>query len=361
VAAVNSVLAVVTGVSFLPVGPWPLLLLLTALGGVLVWSPAGRRERVETLTTRLRRSAMVALVLLAALRPAVPGTDIRVDASALDVYFVVDTTSSIMARDYAGGTSRLTGVRADLRGVAQQLPGARFSVMTFDVDTTTRLPLTSDAAALASAADTLRAETTNFSRGSSVTLARDAVQQALQRGRESHPERPRVVFYLGDGEQTASSSPPPFTLEGDLVNGGAVLGYGTAAGGPMLSTGDRTSGDILDPATNRPALSHIDEKELRAIADQLGLPYVHRTAPDEGVGIVDAVQLRSMAPVRAADSTGTVSGRTELYWVALLLLSLVAAWELGAATAAAAATRAGSAVPPPGTPTRRRLVGRGSP
>jgi Ca-activated chloride channel family protein len=185
------------------------------------------------------------------------------------------------------------------------------------------------------------------------------VQQALQRGRESHPERPRVVFYLGDGEQTASTSPPPFTLEGELVNGGAVLGYGTVAGGPMLSTGDRTSGDIIDPATNRPAVSHIDEKELGAIADQLGLPYLHRTSPDDGVGIVDAVQLRSMAPVRAADSTGTVSGRTELYWVALLLLSLVAAWELGATTASAAATRAGSAVPPPGTPTRRRLVERG--
>ena len=287
---------------------------------------------------------MIALLLLAALRPALPGNDIRVDASALDVYFVVDTTSSVMARDYEGGTSRLTGIRADLRGVAQQLPGARFSILTFDADTTTRLPLTGDAEALASASDTLRAETSANSRGSSVTVARDAVRQALERGRESHPERPRILFYLGDGEQTASTQPPPFTLDGDLVNGGAVLGYGTTTGGPMLSTGLRESGDIVDPATGKPAISTIDEQQLAAIADQLGVPYLHRTTPDDGVGIIDAVQLKAMGPVRTADSTGTVSGRTELYWVALLLVSLLAAWEVAVA---AAAVRPKAALPGP--------------
>lgn len=337
----------VLGVSFLPVAPWPLLFLLSALGGLLVWCPAGRRERAETTGARLRRSAMVALLLVAALRPAFPGTDVRVDASALDVYFVVDTTSSIMARDYEGGTSRLTGVRADVRGVAQQLPGARFSLLTFDVDTTTRLPLTSDAGALASAADTLRAETSAFSRGSSVTVARDAVRQTLERGRESHPDRPRILFYLGDGEQTAATPPSPFTLDADLVNGGAVLGYGTTAGGPMLSTGARESGDIVDPATGQPAVSKIDEQQLKAIADQLRLPYLHRTTPDDGMGIVDAVQLQAMGPVRAADSAAPVSGRTELYWVALLLVSLLAAWEVAVA-AAAARPRTAAAEPPPG-------------
>ncbi len=358
-------IGLLTGISFLPVAPWALLLLLAAVGLVLVWWPAGRRERTETLVTRVRRTAMVALVLLAALRPALPGTDIRVDASALDVYFVVDTTSSIMARDYAGGTSRLTGIRADVRGIADQLPGARFSLMSFDADTTTRLPLPSDAAALASAADTLRPETSAFSRGSSVTVARDAVRQALERGRESHPDRPRLVFYLGDGEQTASTQPAPFTLEGDLLNGGAVLGYGTTAGGQMLSTGARESGDIIDPATGRPATSRIDEKQLGTIAEQLGVPYLHRTTPDDGVAIVDAVQLKSMAPIRAADSTGTVSGRTELYWVALLLLSLLAAWELGAA-AAASTTGRGRARTVPQTASPKapvpefRTVGKGS-
>jgi Ca-activated chloride channel family protein len=338
----TAVLNAVAGVSFLPVAPWALLLLLAGVGAVLVWWPPGRRERAETVGTRLRRSAMLALVLVAALRPALPSTDIRVDASALDVYFVVDTTSSVMARDYEGGTSRLTGVRADLRGVAQQLPGARFSLITFDADTTTRLPLTSDAGALASAADTLRPETSAFSRGSSVTVARDAVRQSLERGRESHPDRPRILFYLGDGEQTASTQPPPFTLDGDLVNGGAVLGYGTKTGGPMLSTGDRESGDIIDPATKQPAISTIDEQQLAAIADQLGVPYLHRTTPDDGAGIVDAVQLKAMAAVRTADTTGTVSGRTEVYWVALLLLSLLAAWELAVATAAVSAQGSGS-------------------
>lgn len=329
-----------SSLSFLPVAPLPVLLLLVAIGLALVWWPAGPRERSESMVARGRRTAMVLLLLLAALRPALPGNDVRVDASAVDVYLVVDTTSSVMARDYDDGRPRLEGVRTDIKALVDQLSGARFSLMTFDIDTTLRLPLTSDGAAVAAAADTLRPETSVWSRGSSVTLARDQLKTALERGRETHPERARLVFYLGDGEQTTAQDPQPFAIDGQLINGGAVLGYGTAAGGRMAVTAAFETGDIIDPSTGQPAVSVIDEKELASIAKQLGVPYVHRTADDHGAGIVQAVQLKELAPLRATDSSEIVGGRSELGWLALLLLAALAAWELGSLVAAATRRRA---------------------
>jgi Ca-activated chloride channel homolog len=331
---------VLSGLSFLPVAPLPLLVVVAVVGLALIWWPAGSREQSESLVARGRRTAMVALLLVAALRPALPGNDVRVDASAVDVFLVVDTTSSVMARDYADAKPRLEGVRSDIKGLVTQLAGARFSLITFDIDTTIRLPLTSDGAAVSAAADTLRPETTVWSRGSSVTLARDQLRTALERGRDTHPERARLVFYLGDGEQTAAQDPRPFDMDSQLINGGAVLGYGTAAGGRMAITAAFETGDIIDPSTGQPAISVIDEKQLSAIAGQLHVPYVHRTRDDGAAGIVEAVQLKELAPLRATDAAEIVGGRSELGWIALLLLAALAAWELGALVAAASRRRA---------------------
>jgi len=325
--------------TWLPLAPWPVLVLLVAVAGLLIWWPAGRQERADTLVTRLRRSGMVALLLVAALRPGVPGGDLKVNTTDLDVYFVADTTSSSMAEDYAGGRPRLEGMRADLKGVAAQLPGARYTLLTFDHQTVTRLPLTADGAALASAADTILPETSTWSQGSSVTAARTALEQALDRGRQAHPERARVVFYLGDGEQTASAAPEPFEIDPELINGGAVLGYGTTQGGQMKETGTRRNGYITDPSTGQPARSVIDEKQLQAISDQLKLPYLHRTVDDQGAGIVDAVSLKQLNSLSTSDASRSVGGRTELYWPFLLALAALAAWELGVCLARAAALR----------------------
>ena len=308
---------VFSGLSFLPVAPLPLLLVVAALGMALIWWPAGPRERSEPAVARGRRTAMVVLLLVAALRPAIPGNDVRVDASAVDVYLVVDTTSSVMARDYADARPRLEGVRADIKALTTQLAGARFALLTFDIDTTVRLPLTSDGAAVSAAADTLRPETSVWSRGSSVTIARDQLRTALERGRDTHPERARLVFYFGDGEQTRRRTLARSTSPASSSTGARSSGYGTAAGGRMAITAAFETGDIVDPSTGQPAISVIDEEQLAAISNQLGVPYLHRTANDGGLAIVEGVRLKELAPLRATDSGEIVGGRAELGWVAL--------------------------------------------
>jgi len=53
----------------------------------------------------------------------------------------------------------------------------------------------------------------------------------------------------------------------------------------------------------------------------------------------DAVKLKELAPLRATDSAEIVGGRSELGWVALLLVALLAAWEIGFLLAAVSRSR----------------------
>jgi Ca-activated chloride channel family protein len=104
------------------------------------------------------------------------------------------------------------------------------------------------------------------------------------------------------------------------VDGGAVLGYGTAEGGRMKeNTGQRSGQDagagyIQDRSsgTGNDALSVIDEGRLHAIAGQLGVPYVHRSAGD---AVTPMMQAADPGALQRVTEDGDVAGRTELYWL----------------------------------------------
>ena len=328
--------------TFVPVVAWPVLVVLALAGLVAVWwNPSSRTVAGEARSTHWRLTAAVVLLGVAALRPGLPGDEVDTTGANLNVYFVVDTTSSIIAEDWGEEQPRVTGVRRDIDAIAAALPGARYSVITFDQSTRVRLPLTTDTTALASVTETLLPEPTEYSRGSSVTEANDRLKTLLDQANQRTPDRGRIVYYLGDGEQTAPEEPPPFTVPAGLVNGGAVLGYGTAAGGRMKATRARfdSSGDyIQDPATGEDARSVISESTLRAIADQLGIGYVHReSGADIGPAVdgVDLARYGSSAEIEARK----VRSRHELYWPLLLGVAAIAVWEAGAVLAALSQTR----------------------
>ena len=150
-----------------------------------------------------------------------------------------------------------------------------------------------------------------------------------------------MVFYFGDGEQTNGEAPTPFALDG-LVDGGAVLGYGTAEGGPMAgrSSLGREDTDITT-SDGQTAISQASEADLRAIADQLGVPYVHRAGGD----ITPALAAADPGEI-AEDSTRTAPTQVSLVWALALLaalLLLIDLWVLArdAARVSAAAREVG--------------------
>lgn len=342
-----------------PVLPgWLLLLLAVGLGGFAVWRlVAVRRDRRSALRW-LARLGMVVLLLAIALRPTIPTDGQGPKASGgLEVYFVVDTTSSMAAEDWGDGEPRLDGVRADIAAIVDRLEGAQFSLVTFDAVAVQRVPLTTDSSAMESAASVLRQEVTTYSRGSSIDEAVPELAGLLAEADELNPDQRRVLFYLGDGEQTADTAPGSFAELAPFLAGGAVLGYGTAEGGRMqeyfgeapTQFGDTATSPPADPGvpaeptyitdytTGEQALSRLDAAALQVVAGELGVQYVHR---EEGASVAPALDGIDVGQLTVQE--GEPDSVVELYWVfvipfgALVLLEL---FGLGAALAELRGTR----------------------
>ena len=117
-------------------------------------------------------------------------------------------------------------------------------------------------------------------------------------------------------------------MDASLVNGGAVLGYGTAQGGRMKEKANYSSAAGTDYIQDRSggsagdAVSRIDEDMLRGIAAQLGVPYVHRAAGDAVAPMMQAAR-----PGALKETSESLEGRVELYWAPALAAFVLALWE----------------------------------
>lgn len=331
---------------------WIVVLLIPPLV-FTVWQivrAAGMRSRISPV----RRLVAVLLLGVAALGPAIPGGTTKEIRSDVDVFIVMDTTTSSNAEDYGDGRTRLDLMKQDLRSVVEQYGGARYSLITFDSAAQVRVPLIADPDALLSLADTLQVEITDYSQGSTPYQANDLLAERLQSSRKEHASRVRVVVYMGDGEQTATvDGAQSFSAAKGLFDAGAVLGYGTAQGGPMRENNPEIFVDdqydelysdpnappstppqpdpsaspteppyLIDPATSQPAISKIDETVLKKIASDLGVGYQHRapgsspTLPDVGNRLGEQVEVKKLSIAE------------RLYWIPAIAAFLLLAWEL---------------------------------
>lgn len=319
-----------------PVFPvWLIVVLGAVLCGVALVGLVSRSSGGSRLAWG-SRIVMVLLLVGIALRPGLPSESLPPAASGdVDVYFVVDTTSSMAAEDWGDGAPRLDGVRGDITAISEVLIGARFSLITFDAVTVHRVPLTSDASALAQAVRALEQEITGYSSGSSISEPVQDLTEILSTDAAENPSRTRIVYYLGDGEQTRDEPPGSFAALADLIGGGAVLGYGTEQGGPMKTyTGydDGLEDDyIQDYSTGTDAISRIDEGALRTIADQMGVDYLHRDASTTAAEATAGIRVENVErpDVVSADPT-------EYYWLLAIPLGLLALVDLGNMLAAVA-------------------------
>ncbi len=322
-----------------PVLPWWALAALgVALGGFALWRLVVSRSERRVAGMWASRLVMVLLLVIIAFRPTIASDGQGPTASGgLEVYFVVDTTSSMAAEDWGDAQPRLDGVRDDIVEIVEALPGAQFSLVTFDVVAVQRVPLTADDTAIVSAASVLRQEITSYSRGSTIDEPLEVLGGLLDEAETINPDQRRVVFYFGDGEQTTDFEPRSFEPLTPYLEGGAVLGYGTDEGGRMQEFrgvdphlfGPTPEPEpevdpiyIQDPAGGD-AVSRIDEVALEIIASDLGVPYAHR---EEGVPIapvLDGIEVGEL--VAEAGEPETV---TELYWIFAIPFGLLALLEI---------------------------------
>ncbi|NCC19666.1 VWA domain-containing protein [Candidatus Saccharibacteria bacterium] len=309
-----------------PILPWwGLVLLFAPFVGFVGWQLL-RSSTKQLRWQWLRRAFIVLLAIVMSVRPSLPGASSNNGNALLDVFFVVDTTVSMSAEDYNDGKQRIEGVRDDVKQIAKELAGARFSLITFNNATSVELPLTSDTTALSSAVDTTAIQIIIYGTGSSIDAPVERTRVELERISQKSPGRGRVVFYLGDGEQTTNDAPGSFAALQPLISGGAVLGYGSESGGRMYDVlYDGTRQVIKDYTTNTypvvpDALSYINEDNLRTVAGQMGVPYYHRSAPGDITSMTKEINIGDII-----DDSREVEVYNDIYWLfASILVGFIA-------------------------------------
>ena len=254
--------------------------------------------RRATTTWTLGAVTMGALLILTyifAIRPANQfsmGPDLNVKRkSNLNVLFVIDDTISMLANDMQLGGTRLDKAKVDLGKIVEELEGAQYSVISFNNQAMLLAPFSSDIYHVKNSINSLYPLERLYAKGSSLDTPKELMLSLLKSIKED-PNQKTAVFFVSDGEITAENATlGSFAELKPYIDGGYVLGYGTKEGGTMTirdaySDEDTTIEDYSDWPT-KPAVSVIDENNLKAIAKDLGVEYKNMNgAGDLGTGLL---------------------------------------------------------------------------
>lgn len=311
-----------------------------ALYRVLVRTGTGQYRRVV-----LRWCGLTLAVLMLVFAAARPGFDLddgeqpeqpqgtlAVDPN-LNVFFVVDRSVNSRVEDFGDRETRMTGIRADMGSLINEYPRARFGVISFASKATLDWPLSDDSWSLNSMVHGLSPYTLvapDAMYQTDPTAARDVLKRQLEAAANRFPDSKSLVFYFGEGGGGSRVNDAPFDLPDGAVTGGAVLGYGTAAGGPIPQGWvDSTKVYQSDPGTGAPLNSVLDESKLKEIAEELGVPYFHREAGQPITAVLPAVDLSTTS---AGDENALKASkfveRRELFWVFTMLAAILILVEI---------------------------------
>ena len=232
---------------------------------------------------------MIILLFMINERIMIPNGKIKTLENNVDVIFVIDKTISMNAEDYEGNNKRLDGVKKDSKEIIKELNGAKFSLITFDNDTKVIIPLTRDSLMASEALDVIEPIDELYARGTSLNKPIEDLKKILKKSYDNDRDKIRVIFYISDGEITDESKLKSYSSLKKYINYGAVLGYGTSEGGKMKYRNSfplegEPEEEYVEDFSNYPsyeAISKIDESNLKRIAKDLNLPYIHMTNKDE--------------------------------------------------------------------------------
>lgn len=273
----------------------------------------------------IRQICIVVLLFVINLRIMVGEADSQTVMTGADVLFVIDNTISMFAEDYNGNERRMDAVKRDCEYIMEQLPGAYYSVVAFDNLVRTVTPYTNDAIMTKQSFLTLNGQGTLYAMGSSMNAVLEELPGMLNGDRDNY----QVVFFISDGEITNNETLKTVSGISQHVDSGAVLGYGTTEGGPMRMVSYIGAEDEPEYITyyddnfdERNALSVIDEKNLKSIAENIGIEYVHMTDTSKIDDCLARVKkgIESAPKEKASDTTEGYEDIYYLFVIPLLLL-----------------------------------------
>ncbi len=289
------------------------ILLVVAVVTVIVVARNGL-GLLEKLYTLIRLFVIYLLVFIIALRPVTIATDYEFTTKNLDVLFVVDSTISMWAGDYNGNRPRIEGVRQDVKYILSELAGSNFGLITFDNTSRVISPFTQDSQYIADTIDILSIPDVNYAKGSNLSVPYSDIQSLLESSSRKE-NRKTIVFFISDGELTNHKEMSSYEELASMVDGGAVLGYGSEEGGTMKYD----YGYVYDNDTESTAVSRIDEESLKKLSEELGVEYLNMNSGNFGLsGILELIREQSATIVQK--DIGAERYNDTYYYFALVLL-----------------------------------------
>ena len=265
----------------------------------------------------VRQILIVILLFVINLRPMVISDQVKVVRQKLNCYcvIVVDDTLSMMAEDYNGSNPRMEGAKADIEYITQQLAGAKFCLIDFNNDVNLLAPYTDDHHYIQNAVEAIKPLEDYHATGTNINVSKKLLGQMIDNAAmigDGHI----VVFFITDGENTDNHTLDSFKDISTNIEGGAVMGYGTSKGGQM-----HYYDEFAEEFPYEPAISRIDEDNLKQLSSDLGLDYIHMEDPED----LDPVIEEIMDVLEKDTEETTEYGYLDTYyWFVIPLAALVA-------------------------------------
>ena len=276
----------------------------------------------------IRQILMVILLFAINLRPMYISSEIKVIRQKLNCYciIVLDDTLSMMADDYDGAdgnNTRMDAAKADIDYITKNLVGAKFCIIDFNNDANLICPFTDDNKYIKDSVDAIYPLVDYHATGTNLNCCKKLLGQMINDAKllnDGHV----VVYFLSDGENTDDHRLDNFSDIAEGIEGGAILGYGTAKGGQMTYHDDLHNEDVLVEDKRdypyKPAVSKIDEKNLKSLSLDLGIEYIHM---DESEDLDENLE-KVMKLLDAETEETKEYGYADLYfWFVIPLAALV--------------------------------------
>ena len=271
----------------------------------------------------IRQILIIILLFVINMRIMVRGNDVPTVIPKVDVLFVVDNTISMLAEDYNGNGRRMDAVENDCKYITEQFPGASFSVVTFGDSVQMLIPYTVDANMAGETIGVLQGQPKYHAQGTSLNEVMGTMEQMLDDGRNNY----KILFFISDGEVVNSDELKSYKGLDKYVDAGAVLGYGTEKGGPMkvVEYFDEKSEYLYyydDNYEKKLAISRIDEGNLKSIASDFGIDYIHMTDQSEISSTIKDLQTK-VSNLEVIEDMESKEGCTDIYYLFVIPLVLL--------------------------------------
>jgi|GEM_PF-441366 len=265
----------------------PILALMIVTRGRRSWRELksfGKNAFELRVRSLLRDAAMLGflvMTLFAAADPRLNRQSVTDGVHGLDVVIAFDISRSMLARDVP--PSRLERSIAALRQIVMSLNDSRFSLVIFKGDATLAVPMTEDRAILDLWAS-------HLGPGLS-TVGGTNIEAALRAAGDSFPEgsgRKRAIILISDGDSLSGRIDK---MERELSERNLPV-YVLAVGSSEGSTIELADGSHVKDSRGRPALSRVDTRTLRRVADNTGGALFNIIRPGDTGRLISAIQGR---------------------------------------------------------------------